>query len=41
MSEFNHCELLPLEADSSERGPFWNREDGEIPPLEADTKQRE
>jgi hypothetical protein len=38
---FSHCELLLLEAGSRRQGKFRNPEEGECPPLEAATKQRQ
>jgi hypothetical protein len=38
---FSRCELLLLDAGSGGRGQFGNPEEGERPPLEADSKQRQ
>jgi hypothetical protein len=38
---FSRCELLLSEARSCGRGQFGNPEEGERPPLEAATKQRQ
>jgi hypothetical protein len=38
---FSCCELLLLEAGSWGRGQFGNPEEGERPPLETPTKQRQ
>jgi hypothetical protein len=38
---FGRCELLPLEAVSWGWGQFGNTQEGERPPLETATKQRQ